>query len=89
MFSSAVGSSYVVDVQIAISILVHFSESLAHIPGSKSIHRSTDLPQEFVVLNEAIAVSIKPSEKSVNLSLGEAKHKVCHRFGKFILVKGH
>lgn len=89
MFSSAVGSFYVVDVQIAISILVHFSESLAHIPGSKSIHRSTDLPKEFVVLNEAIAVSIKPSEKSVNLSLGEAKHKVCHRFGKFILVKRH
>ena len=89
MFSSAVGPSNIVDVQIAISIFVHLSENPADISGSKCIHGSTDLPQELVVLNEAIAVCIKPSEKSVNLSLRKAKHVVCHRFGKFILVKGH
>ena len=63
MFSSAVGPSNIVDVQIAISIFVHLSENPADISGSKCIHRSTDLPQELVVLNEAIAVCIKPSKK--------------------------
>lgn len=76
MFSSAVGPSNIVDVQIAISIFVHLSENPADISRSKCIHGSTDLPQELVVLNEAIAVCIKPSEKSVNLSLRKAKHVV-------------
>lgn len=73
-----VHTSDIVDVNVAIAVLVKFSESFCDVSLTGIIHRATDHTQEFIVLNKATSVQIKGFEEDCDLGITEAKHVVLH-----------
>lgn len=89
VLGSAVDTSDVVDVDIAIVIIVKLSKCLFNPRSSIGVHGSTDHSEELVVLDKTRSIKIKGAEKASDFSLRETKHVVLHGLGELVLIEGH
>mmetsp|Transcript_102553 Transcript_102553/g.141818 ORF Transcript_102553/g.141818 Transcript_102553/m.141818 type:complete len:335 (-) Transcript_102553:40-1044(-) len=79
----------IIVIKVAIAILVHDSKSFLNESLSISVHGSTNIAKEFIVLNKTRVIIVHIVKERLDLTLGETEHVILHGFGKLVFVKGH